>query len=135
MKKLKLILALSVTGFITMSMGFPTDLTNGRITDENEKKTCATVSEVVVMAIAHPGRKVRNRGERPVQELLLPPTADYSIITVKVFDAQGTLVSKQLMSIDEFLGRSEELSLPAGSSFVMLHEGIAYYFRETDRKN
>jgi hypothetical protein len=135
MKKLKLISALAVTGFITMSMGFPTDLTNGRITNKKEKKTCGTISRVVVMATAHPGRQIKNIEEKPVQELSISLTSEYSTITVKVFDAKGTLITKQKVSIEEFLGTSEQLSLPTGSTFVMFHEGIAYYFLEAGQMN
>jgi hypothetical protein len=134
MKKLKLIFALSITGFIAMSMGFPTDLTNDRIIDKNKKKTCAT-SHVVVMAAAHPGRQVNNVKKKPVYELSFPLASDYSTIIVKVFNAKGKLLTKQQVSSNEFLERSKELSLPTGSTFVMFHEGIAYYFLETGLKN
>jgi hypothetical protein len=135
MKKLKLILALSVTGLITMSMGFPTDLASGRITDKNETKPCPSVveSSVVVLTNANPVKKAGNPETTPIQPFSLP-SKNLTII-VKVFDARGKLVMTQQVDMEDFLRKSEKIFLPAGSTFVMLHESIAYYFLEAGLLN
>jgi hypothetical protein len=128
MKKLESIFALLATGFITMSMGFPTDLMQERIISEKDKETCpfATVSNIVVRTTAELCKK--NIETESIEELSIP--SGNSVITVKVFDAKGVMVMKQQVSMDEFLGSSENLFLPAGSDFVMFHESTAYYFLE-----
>jgi hypothetical protein len=134
MKKLKLILVLTVIGFITMSMGFPADLTNERIRDESEKKDCLleTESNVVVMSPAESGTTYTQT--KPIHNLSILP-ADYSVMTVKVFNSKGLLVMMQKISRDDFLASNENLALPKGSAFVMLHESTAYYFLEAGLMN
>ncbi|QHT68197.1 hypothetical protein GXP67_16885 [Rhodocytophaga rosea] len=135
MKKLKLISTLIVAGLITMSMGFPTDLMNGRITDESEKENClfATVSNVVVMTTVEFGKT--NMRKKPIQELPTFHATEYSDITVKLFDPKGLLIMTQQISMDDFLASNEKSSLPNGSTFVMFHESTAYYFLEAGLMN
>jgi hypothetical protein len=133
MKTMKLFSLLVVTGFVTMSMGFPTDL--AAVKSNAKKSPCqsSTPSHVVMLAKADISKDkgIEMVEEEPVQEMNMPVLPSNSKITVKVFDVKGSLVMNQQVTMDEFLSKSKTISLPTGSTFVMFYENTAYYFLET----
>ena len=137
MKTLKLFSLLVVTGFLTMSMGFPTDLTTGKNGQEKKSNTDPKKSHVVMAAAdVNKNNAIDAIAEdEPAQALSMPGLSNISKITVKVFDVKGSLIMKQEVSMDEFLSKSKAVSLPNGSTFVMFHENTAYYFLETGLLN
>ena len=128
MKTIKLFSLLVATGFLTMSMGFPTDLADTRINKEAEacnEAIVTTVSEI------KPGKVVMVDAveDEPVEAMPM-----YAIksdkITVKVFDVKGALVLNQEVNMNDFLAKNNKVNLPGGSTFVMFHANTAYYFLE-----
>jgi hypothetical protein len=130
MKTIKLFSLLVATGFITMSMGFPTDLTEkGKDKDVNGCQE----ARVVTVADKKPAKVVLvdTVEEDPAQISNMPMLASKTDkITVKVFDVKGALVLNQEVSMNEFLAKDKKASLPNGSTFVMFHANTAYYFLE-----
>jgi hypothetical protein len=127
MKTIKLFSLLVATGFITMSMGFPTNLTE----KGKDNKEC-TSARVVKVAEKKPAKVVLvDTVEEDPAQFNTPAFASKSDkITVKVFDTKGALVLNQEVSMNEFLAKDKKASLPAGSTFVMFHANTAYYFLE-----
>jgi hypothetical protein len=125
MKTIRLFSLLVATGFITMSMGFPTKLTE----KANLERTSARVVRVVEKK---PAKVVLvDTVEEDPAQFNTPAFASKSDkITVKVFDTKGALVLNQQVSMNEFLAKDKKASLPAGSTFVMFHANTAYYFLE-----
>ena len=137
MKTLKLFSLLVVTGFVTMSMGFPTDLATVKSNGKKSPCQSSNPSHVVMLAKAdiNKGAAIETVEDEPVQEINTPMLPANSKITVKVFDVKGSLVMKQEVTMDEFLRKSKTVSLPNGSTFVMFYENTAYYFLETGLPN
>jgi hypothetical protein len=129
MKTLKLLSVLFMTGLLTMSMGFPTDLA-----DKNKKEKKS--AEAKRIEKKKPGiRVIELVEEEPVQALSMLVSSSTSKITVKVFDVKGVLVMKEEVSMNDFLSKNEKFALPSGSTFVMFHQNTAYYFMETGLLN
>lgn len=130
MKTIKLFSLLAATGFLTMSMGFPINLTENK----KDKAADACKEVVVVKAIETKPAKVVLVDvveEDPTQASSMPMTANSSgKITVKVFDIKGALVLNQEVNLNEFLAKDKKASLTNGSTFVMFHANTAYYFLE-----
>jgi hypothetical protein len=130
MKTIKLFSLLAATGFLTMSMGFPTNLTEKGKSREAEG---CTEARVVNIPEKKPARVVPADmvEEDPAQAVTMPGfAADSGKITLKVFNTQGALVLNEQVSMHAFLARDKKASLPAGSTFVMFHANTAYYFLE-----
>ncbi len=127
MKTLKLFSILFLTGLLTMSMGFPTDLA-----DKNKKEK-KSATETKHKARKNPGaiKAFDVIEEEPVQALSMLVSSNTSRITVKVFDVKGMLVMKEEVNMNDFLSKSKKFALPNGSTFVMFHQNTAYYFLET----
>jgi hypothetical protein len=99
MKTLKLFSLLIITGFITMSMGFPIDIANGK---NKQGKTPAHTNankSTAMQAV---------KAEEPIQQFTKLLFSTTSSITVKVFDVKGALVMKEEVTMDEFLGKSKK---------------------------
>jgi hypothetical protein len=128
MKTIKLFSLLAATGILTMSMGFPTNLTE----KGKDVETC-TEARVVDVPKKKPAKVVLvdTIEEDPALATTMPMfAASADKITVKVFDAKGALVLNELVSMTDFLAKEKKASLPAGSTFVMFHANTAYYFLE-----
>jgi hypothetical protein len=123
MKTLKLFSLSVITGLLTMSIGFPTEVAS--------KLTILEEKPGTVVRTANRSTIVEEVEEEPVLEAYLPVApADMNTIAVKVFDVQGSLVMQKQIPIEEFLTRGAKTVLPAHSTFVMYHNGTAYYFLE-----
>jgi hypothetical protein len=115
---------------MTMSMGFPTDLT-----EKGKDKGADPCKEARVVKVSEtkPAKVVlvETIEEDPAQAAGMPMfTTQSDKISVKVFDAKGALVLNQQVSMSEFLSKDKKASLPSGSTFVMFHANTAYYFLE-----
>lgn len=93
MKTLKLFSLLVVTGFVTMSMGFPTDLATVKSNGKKSPCQSSNPSHVVMLAKAdiNKGNVIETVEDEPVQELNMPVLPSHSEITVKVFDVKVLL--------------------------------------------
>ena len=134
MKTIKLFSLLAATGFLTMSMGFPTDLTEkGKAKKTND---CQEAS-IVRVTEKKPAKVVLvDTVEEDPAQVNMPMFATKSDkISVKVFDIKGALVLNQEVSMNEFLAKDKKAALPAGSTFVMFHANTAYYFLEAGLAN
>jgi hypothetical protein len=130
MKTIKLFSLLAATGFLTMSMGFPTDLTEK---GKDKDATGCTEARVVKVAEKKPAKVVLVDmiEEDPTQATAVPMfAASTDKITVKVFDSKGNLVLNEQVSMNDLLAKDKKASLPAGSTFVMFQANTAYYFLE-----
>ena len=123
MKTFKLFSLSIITGLLTMSMGFPTELARRTIIlDEKPGTVVRTANGSTIVDVVE---------EEPILEAYLPSApADANTIMVKVFDVQGSLVMQKSFTIEEFLTRGVKTSLPANSIFVMYDHNTAYYFLE-----
>lgn len=130
MKTLVITSALVLTGLTAMSMGFPTNVTDGNEPARKADLACRPqpVAQVADLPTVQPVFFLEETEEAPVQ-LATPVSGNLSSITVKVFDVTGKLVMKQVVSMDEFLSQRKTI-LPASSTFVMFHQNVAYYFQE-----
>lgn len=130
MKTIKLLSLLATTGLLTMSMGFPTDLTER---GKNKDAKGCTEARVIEVAEKNPAKVVLVDmvEEDPAQANAMPMFAAHADkITVKVFDAKGALVLNEEVSMNELLAKDKKASLPNASTFVMFHANTAYYFLE-----
>ena len=123
MKTLKLFSLSIVTGLLTMSMGFPTEVASKlTILEEKPGTVVRTAQGSTIVDVVE---------EEPILEAYLPSApVDANTILVKIFDIQGSLVMQKSFTIEEFLTRGVKTSLPANSIFVMYDHNTAYYFLE-----
>jgi hypothetical protein len=124
MKTIKLFSLLATSALLTMSMGFPTELTEVEATKKSEVKIM-TVSE------AKPGKAllVEAVEDEPILESI-PLTSTFDKITVKVFDVKGALVLTKQVAMNDFLANNKQIELAGNCTFVMFHANTAYYFLE-----
>lgn len=124
MKTLKLFSLSIITGLLTMSMGFPAEVTSKLIILEEKPGTMVkTVNGSTIVDVVE---------EEPVLEAYMPVApANQNTMVVKVFDAKGTQVIRKQISKDEFLSKGAKAHLPANTTFVMYDNNTAYYFLET----
>lgn len=136
--KLQLFSLATVLSVMGTGMGFPTKLADGGKTEA--KKISSTCQKTVITApkvTKGDPTFVAMAEEDPEQGMDLPTLKSLATntITLKVFDVKGQVVLEKEVNMDEMLGKRKEAQLPKGSTFIMFHNNIAYYFLDADLAN
>ncbi|MBD0257688.1 MAG: hypothetical protein ICV83_18400 [Cytophagales bacterium] len=75
----------------------------------------------------------RKAARQPIAQKTGKPEKAAGEVLVKLFNADGELVCLQSVTMAEFVsGDFARNCLPAGTTFVMFHDHIAYYQTNTD---